>query len=47
MLFRSCAYKVHALILFVKVQVELSPLLNFRQQWYSFIHICKLCTTTV
>ena len=26
---RSCAYKVHALLLFVKVQVELSPLLNF------------------
>ena len=27
--------------LFVKVQVELSPLLNFRQQRYSFMHICR------
>ena len=25
---RSCAYKLHALLLFVKVQVELSPLPN-------------------
>jgi hypothetical protein len=33
--------------LFVKVQVELSPLLNFRQQRYSFMHICRLCTKTV
>ena len=28
---RSCAYKIHALLLFVKVQVELSPLPNFGQ----------------
>jgi hypothetical protein len=28
---RSCTYKVHALLLFVKVQVELSPLPNFGQ----------------
>ena len=28
-------------------QVELSPLVNFRQQRYSFMQICRLCTTTV
>jgi hypothetical protein len=33
--------------LFVKVWVELSPLLNFRQQQYSFMYIYRLCTTTV
>jgi hypothetical protein len=41
------AYKVQALLLFVKAQVELSPLPNFRQQRYSFMHIYRLCTTTV
>jgi hypothetical protein len=30
-----------------KYKFELSPLLNFRQQRYSFMHICRLCTTTV
>ena len=25
----------------------LFKLWNFRQQWYSFMHICRLCTTTV
>ena len=38
---RSCAYKVHALLLFVKVQVELSPLPNFGQRPYFFMHICR------
>ena len=38
---RSCAYKVHTLLLFVKVQVELSPLPNFGQQPYFFMHICR------
>jgi hypothetical protein len=31
---RSCAYRVHALLLFVKVQVELSPLPNFGMKEY-------------
>jgi hypothetical protein len=38
---RSCAYKVNDPPLFVKVKVELSPLLNFGQQPYSFMHICR------
>jgi hypothetical protein len=38
---RSCAYKVHILLLFVKVQVELSPLPNFGQRPYFFMHICR------
>jgi hypothetical protein len=38
---RSCAYKVQALLLFVKVQVELSPLPNFGQRPYFFMHICR------
>ena len=38
---RSCAYKVHALLLFVKVQVELSPLPNVGQRSYFFMHICR------
>ena len=38
---RSCTYKVHALLLFVKVQVELSPLPNFGQRPYFFMHICR------
>jgi hypothetical protein len=33
--------------LFVKVYVELPSLLNFRQQRYSIMHICRLCTTIV
>jgi hypothetical protein len=41
---RSCTYKVHAPHppLFVKVYVELSPLLNFGQQPYSFMHILQV-----
>jgi hypothetical protein len=35
------AYKVHALLLFVKVQVELSPLPNFGQRPHFFMHICR------
>ena len=38
---RSCAYKVHALLLFVKVQVELSPLPNVGQRPYFFMHIWR------
>jgi hypothetical protein len=38
---RSCTYKVHALLLFVKVQVELSPLPNVGKRPYFFNYICR------
>ena len=45
---RSCAYKpISPYRTYFRVQVVLSPLPNYGQQRYSFMHICRLCTTNV